>query len=84
MNGIISDTGEYRRHGVRIMGTQVTGANYLKVSILVDELSQVTIVYRAQDLHPFRYLRKFYSKTSSPAIGISIVKDFFRSLFDIQ
>ncbi len=38
MNGIISDAGEYRRHSVRIMGTQVTVANYLKVPVLIDEL----------------------------------------------
>lgn len=38
MNGIISDAGEYRRHSVRIMGAQVTVANYLKVPVLVDEL----------------------------------------------
>lgn len=38
MNGIISDAGEYRRHSVRIMGAQVTVANYLKVSVLIDEL----------------------------------------------
>ena len=38
MNGIISDAGEYRRHSVRIMGTRVTVANYLKVPILIDEL----------------------------------------------
>jgi Fic family protein len=31
MNGIIGDAGEYRRHSVRIMGTQVTVTNYLKV-----------------------------------------------------
>lgn len=39
MNGIISDAGEYRRHGVRIMGTQVTVANYLKIPLLINELS---------------------------------------------
>ena len=38
MNGIISDAGEYRRHSVRIMGSQVAVANYLKVSALVQEL----------------------------------------------
>lgn len=42
MNGIISDAGEYRRHGVRIMGTQVTVSNYLKVPVLVNELSTRT------------------------------------------
>ena len=31
MNGIISDAGQYRQHGVRILGARVTVANYLKV-----------------------------------------------------
>jgi len=38
MNGIISDAGEYRRHGVRIMGARVTVANYLKIPNLINEL----------------------------------------------
>lgn len=39
MNGIIEDAGLYRNHSVRISGTRVTVANYLKVSELVRELS---------------------------------------------
>jgi Fic family protein len=42
MNGIISDAGEYRRHGVRIMGSRVTVANYMKVPTLIDELVERT------------------------------------------
>ncbi len=38
MNGIISDAGEYRRHSVRIMGSRVTVANYLKIPTLIKEL----------------------------------------------
>lgn len=38
MNGIISDAGEYRRHSVRIMGSQVTVANYLKIPSLIEGL----------------------------------------------
>ncbi len=38
MNGILGDAGEYRRHSVRIMGTQVTVANHLKVPVLIDGL----------------------------------------------
>lgn len=38
MNGIIDNAGEYRNHGVRIMGAHVTVANYLKVSTLLEEL----------------------------------------------
>jgi Fic family protein/DNA-binding XRE family transcriptional regulator len=38
MNGIIGDAGQYRRHGVRIMGTQVAVANYLRVPDLMGRL----------------------------------------------
>lgn len=38
MNDIISDVGEYRRHGVRIMGAQVSVANYLKIPTLINQL----------------------------------------------
>ncbi len=38
MNGIISDAGEYRHHSVRIMGSRVTVANYVKVPVLIREL----------------------------------------------
>lgn len=49
MNGILSDAGRYRRHSVRIMGTQVMVANYLKIPELMVEL--ITEIQRpAQDL----------------------------------
>ncbi|MEI7682892.1 MAG: Fic family protein [Candidatus Saccharibacteria bacterium] len=35
MNGIISDAGKYRNHALRIMGSRITLANYLKVPELV-------------------------------------------------
>ena len=38
MNGIASDAGQYRRHGVRIMGSRVVTANYLKVPYLMRQL----------------------------------------------
>jgi Fic family protein/DNA-binding XRE family transcriptional regulator len=38
MNGIMDNAGEYRNHGVRIMGAHVTIANYLKVPTLIEEL----------------------------------------------
>ncbi len=38
MNGIISDAGQYRRHAVRIMGSHVALANWVKVPILVQAL----------------------------------------------
>ncbi len=37
MNGVRSDAGLYRRHGVRIMGVYVPTANYLKVPQLMSE-----------------------------------------------
>ncbi|MFZ3057951.1 MAG: Fic family protein [Minisyncoccales bacterium] len=38
MNGIISDAGRYRIHPVRILGTSVPTANYLKISELMTDL----------------------------------------------
>jgi Fic family protein len=38
MNGIIGDAGQYRRHSVRIMGSRVAVANYLKIPGLMTEL----------------------------------------------
>ncbi len=32
MNGLASDAGEYRRHGVRIMGSRVTVANHARIT----------------------------------------------------
>ena len=41
MNGILSDAGQYRRHGVRIAGTRVTVANYVRVPELIQELCEL-------------------------------------------
>ncbi|MBL7053365.1 MAG: Fic family protein [Candidatus Portnoybacteria bacterium] len=38
MNGILEDAGKYRNHAVRILGTNVPTANFLKVSVLMKEL----------------------------------------------
>lgn len=38
MNGVYPDAGGYRRHGVRILGTRVITANYLKIPQLMDAL----------------------------------------------
>ena len=38
MNGIVSDAGYYRSHGVRIMGSKVPLANFIKVPELVEGL----------------------------------------------
>ncbi len=40
MNGIIESAGVYRFHGVRIAGTNVVTANYLKVPDLMEDLIQ--------------------------------------------
>lgn len=39
MNGIISDAGKYRNHSVRIMGSRVSLANYLKIPKLISDLA---------------------------------------------
>jgi Fic family protein len=39
MNGIVSDAGQYRQHGVRIMGSRTTVANWLKVPELMSQLA---------------------------------------------
>ena len=38
MNGIREDAGNYRRHSVRIVGSNVVTANYLKVPVLMEGL----------------------------------------------
>lgn len=40
MNGIRDDAGFYRKHGVRIVGSNVPTSNYLKVPILMAELEK--------------------------------------------
>jgi len=66
MNGIKSDAGFYRKHGVRILGTNIPTANYLKVPILISKLikdinlkqkdiiTQITEIHsRFEQIHPF-------------------------------
>lgn len=66
MNGIISDAGQYRNHTVRIMGSHVTLANYVKIPELVikltadikdsqdDEVSTMAQTHaRFEQIHPF-------------------------------
>jgi len=66
MNGIRDDAGSYRRHGVRIVGSNVPTANYLKVSELMKQLikdvnkkhddiiSHAAVVHsRFEQIHPF-------------------------------
>jgi len=66
MNGIAQDAGSYRKHGVRIVGSNVPTANYVKVPLLIKELvkdinvkhkdiiSQVSEIHsRFEQIHPF-------------------------------
>ncbi len=66
MNGIRDDAGFYRRHGVRIVGSNVPTANYLKVPVLMediakdikkkqkDTISHVSNIHaRFEQIHPF-------------------------------
>ena len=66
MNAIKPDAGNYRYHGVRIMGTDVPTANYLKIPELMKELIQginkkskdifgriADIHSRFEKIHPF-------------------------------
>lgn len=66
MNAIRSDAGNYRVHGVRIVGSYVPTANYLKVPSLMKELSRdinkkhsdifahiADIHSRFEQIHPF-------------------------------
>lgn len=66
MNGIISDAGQYRKHAVRIMGSHVALANWVKVPILIkaltddlknphkDNIELMAITHaRFEQVHPF-------------------------------
>jgi len=66
MNGINNDAGFYRKHGVRILGTNIPTANYLKVPVLMkglvkninlrqkDIITQITKTHsRFEQIHPF-------------------------------
>ncbi len=66
MNGIAQDAGSYRKHGVRIVGSNGPTANYVKVPLLIKELvkdinvkhkdiiSQVSEIHsRFEQIHPF-------------------------------
>ena len=38
MSGILNDAGDYRRHAVRIAGSRVIVANYIKIPDLIQKL----------------------------------------------
>ena len=51
MNGIIENAGIYRNHSVRIMGSHVSVANYLKVPELIEELlSEINTKFREKEV----------------------------------
>lgn len=49
MNGILSDAGQYRRHSVRIMGSNAVVANWVKVPSLIQVLTE-SINQRSNDV----------------------------------
>lgn len=57
MNGIRDDAGFYRRHGVRIVGSNVPTANYLKVPVLMEDIAkdikkkQKDIILHVSNIH---------------------------------
>ncbi len=66
MNSIRSDAGIYRNHGVRIVGSNVPTANYLKISQLMveliktintkpqDSILQISVIHsKFEQIHPF-------------------------------
>ena len=66
MNGIRDDAGIYRNHGVRIVGSNVSTSNYLKIPSLMKDLSRnislhkkdiiahVSLIHsRFEQIHPF-------------------------------
>ncbi len=66
MNSIRPDAGNYRSHGVRIVGSGVPTANYVKIPILMsrlfddikktkeDEISSIAAIHsRFEQIHPF-------------------------------
>jgi Fic family protein len=66
MNGLITNAGEYRQHGVRIVGSGVPTANYLKIPGLIydlteniksknmDIVSHISYVHsKFEQIHPF-------------------------------
>ncbi len=66
MNGILPEAGFYRRHGVRIVGSYVPTANFLKIPVLMESLVAdiqkprkdivahiSTIHSRLEQIHPF-------------------------------
>ena len=57
MNGIRDDAGIYRQHGVRIVGTNVPTANYMKIPVIMKQLfvdiqkKQTDMILHASSIH---------------------------------
>lgn len=49
MSGILSDAGDYRRHAVRIAGSRVVVANYIKIPNLISKLTSHLTRTKAKD-----------------------------------
>lgn len=60
MNGIRSDAGQYRRHGVRIVGSHVATANYLKVTDRMYQFAQK--IEQAHQTDLFTYIAKTHAE----------------------
>lgn len=59
MHGIITDAGKYRNHSVRIMGSRVVLANYLKIPLLMADLLQKLQMH---DNDPISSIAKTHAK----------------------
>ncbi len=59
MNTLISNAGSFRNHGVRILGSHTTLANYLKVPKLIDELI-IDLNTKQQD--PIKHLANIHAR----------------------
>ena len=59
MNSIKTDAGSYRGHGVRIVGTYVPTANYLKVPILMTQMAKKI---NQQDKNIVSHIAKIHSE----------------------
>ena len=59
MNTIISSAGEYRNHGVRIMGSNTALANHLKID---DLMRQLTVDLNTKSNNPVRQMAELHTK----------------------
>lgn len=62
MNGIRDDAGFYRRHGVRIVGSNVPTSNYVKVPILMAELEKSINVLQKDNIRQTAEIHSNFEK----------------------